>query len=85
MQLNKQDLKPVSKSGRLGSWFIVIVAVLAGVAVIIFGLVAERDLRTLILLVPIVIMLHTFGSIALTGYAPWYLLFTHEAKIDKNT
>ena len=78
--LNREDAEPVSKLIRALAWFIVLVGFVALAGALFFGVVIERDLRVVVFLVPVSVLIHVALSVAISGYAPRYLLFAHGPK-----
>ena len=82
---SKEKVKPVSRGARNGAWFIFVIGTIAIVLAFVFGVFIERSSDLLLMLVPISASLYVFGSIAITGYAPKFLLFTHAEKNESDT
>ena len=78
--LGRGDVEPVSKLIRVLAWFIVLVGFAALAGAILFGVIIERDVRVVVLLVPFGVPMHAALSVAISGYAPRYLLFAHGPK-----
>jgi hypothetical protein len=79
----KQALQPVSRSSRKGALFIFVINCFA-----VFGYSAAKisegiDYSSLEIIPIFIIGLHVFGSVAITGYAPYYLRFAHDLKESK--
>ena len=73
--LKSQKVKPLSKSYRFGAWFILVCGVFAITGAFIFGVIVEKDIRVLLMLIPLSIFTHIFGTLAVTGHAPKYSFF----------
>lgn len=71
-------VRPVSKTSRVGCWFILACAVFAISGTIFFGLVVENDLRIIVPVLFMSSMAHFFGTIAVTGFIPRYAKFLHK-------
>ena len=82
-KLKKGDVEPVGKGYRLGSVVIFLCTLISIVGIFIFSSInewIELGAVSLWFLFLIITGTHIFGSLAFTGYAPWYLLFAHNSK-----
>ena len=79
-KVSKNDVEPVSSGARKGAWFVVAIGSLSAIFLVTFWLVPESDPKALLFLLPMVLLVHVMGSVALTGFAPFYLRFAHMPK-----
>lgn len=78
--ISYQNIKKVGLVLRGLSIFILICGVLSA-AGLVYAIVAEPfEYLMLVMLVVTGVMMHIFGTIGFTGYAPKYLLFAHDRK-----
>jgi hypothetical protein len=77
---NKSKLKKLGLFYRvLAGFFLVCVAI--GFVGVLVAIVQEPfRLQLIIMVIMLVLGGHISGSIAFTGYAPWYLLFAHDVE-----
>ena len=83
-KLQRSDVEPIGKGYRYAASFFFVCSLIAILGVVVFSSVSEwieQGFISLWFLFLIVSGTYVSGSLAFTGYAPWYLLSAHKPKM----